>query len=184
MTSGKLYAILKDNKGTSFPLIIAVTLALVIIFCGISEYVRLVIIAQGVRDAVQSAVISVVNDSYDDVYHGVREGYAGAYVPSANDFKESLDYGNVYGRLDELLGLKSSGSYHVKYAAGEAVEFKLSGLSVNLDNMPLAPGSPDNAHGFLADTTIRLEVPVRFEGKLLPPMRINLRVQAKYMPLF
>jgi len=184
VTFGKLCAILKDKKGTAFPLVIAVTLALVIIFCGISEYIRLVIIAQGVRDAVQSAVISTVNDSYDNVYHGVREGYAGAYVPSANDFEESLDYGDVYGRLDDLLGLQSSGGYHVKYAAGDAVEFKLSGLSVDLDNMPLAPGSPDNAHGFLADATIRLEVPVRFGGKLLPPMRINLRVQAKYMPLF
>ena len=183
MTSGKLCAILKDNKGTAFPLIIAVTLALVIIFCGISEYIRLAIIAQGVRDAVQSAVISVVNDSYDDVYHGVREGYAGAFVPSANNFQESLDYGDVYGRLDGLLGLQSSGGYHVKYA-GDALEFKLSGLSVDLDNMPLAPGSPDNAHGFLADATIQLEVPVRCGGNMLPPMRINLRVQAKYMPLF
>ena len=27
----------------------------------------------GVRDAVQEAVISTVNDNYDDVYHGVRE---------------------------------------------------------------------------------------------------------------
>ena len=37
-----------------------------------SEYFRLLIVAQGVRDAVQEAVISTVNDNYDDVYHGVR----------------------------------------------------------------------------------------------------------------
>ena len=179
----KIYGIIRNKKGTSFPLIVAVTLALVIIFCGISEYIRLMIIAQGVRDAVQSAVISTVNDSYDDVYHGVREGYSGAYQPSVDDFEESLDYGDIYGRLDQLLGLRSEDGYHVKYA-GNVVEFRLSGLSVDLKNMPFAPANPDNSKGFLADATIRLEVPISFGGKSLPPMKINLKVQAKYMPLF
>lgn len=88
----RLREILRDRKGNGFPLAIAITLALVIIFCGISEYIRLLIIAQGVRDAVQTAVISTVNDNYDDVYHGVREGYSGGYQPMAGDFEESLDY--------------------------------------------------------------------------------------------
>ena len=155
----------------------------ILIFCGISEYIRLIIIAQGVRDAVQSAVISTVNDSYDDVFHGVREGYAGAYRPSAADFEESLDYGDIYGRLDELLGLQASGGYHVKYT-GDVLEFKLSELTVDLNNVPLAPHNPDNSNGFLADAVIRLEVPVRFGGRILPAMDIRLKVQAKYMPLF
>ena len=83
MTMKKLCAILKDKKGNAFPLIIAVTLSILLIFCGAYEAIRLMIIVQGVRDAVQSAVISTVNDGYDDVYHGVREGYSGAYQPSA-----------------------------------------------------------------------------------------------------
>lgn len=59
----RLREILRDRKGNGFPLAIAITLALVIIFCGISEYIRLLIIAQGVRDAMQTAVISTVNDN-------------------------------------------------------------------------------------------------------------------------
>ena len=59
----------------------AVTLALLVIFCGISEYFRLQIIAVGVRDALEDAIISVVNDNYAGVYHGVREGYSGSYQP-------------------------------------------------------------------------------------------------------
>lgn len=183
MRTIKIRDIIRSKKGTSFPLIVAVTLALLIIFVGISEYIRLVIIAQGVRDAVQSAVISTVNDSYDNVYHGVREGYSGAYLPSVVDFEESLDYGDIYSRLDQLLGLKQENGYHVKYA-GNAVEFCLSGLSVALTNMPFAPVNPDNTKSFLADATIRLEIPVSFGGKILLPMVINLKVQAKYMPLF
>ena len=73
---------IRDRRGISFPLTIAVTLSLVILLCGVSEYLRLLIVAQGVRDAVQEAVISTVNDNYDDVYHGVREGYSGAYPVS------------------------------------------------------------------------------------------------------
>lgn len=183
MTAGKICDILKSNRGTSFPLVVAVTLVLVIVFCGISEYIRLMIVAQGVRDAVQSAVISTINDNYDDVYHGVREGYSGAYQPSASDFEESLDYGDMYSRLDQLLGLRKENGYHVKYA-GDDVEFQLSNLSVDLDNMPMAPSNPDNSRGLLADAVIRLEVPVSFGGESLPPMVINLRVKAKYMPIF
>lgn len=183
MTNGKICGILKDKKGSAFPLIAAAALALVIIFCGASEMIRLMIIAQGVRDAMQSAVISAVNDSYDDIYHGVREGYAGAYMPLADEFEESLDYGDIYGRLDDQLGLRYEGGSHVKYA-GNVPEFRLSGLSVSLHNMPLAPGSKDNSKEFLADAVVRLEVPVSFGGKHLPPMVINLKAQAKYMPLF
>jgi hypothetical protein len=183
MKFGRICDILRSKRGTSFPLVVAVTLALVIVFCGISETIRLMIVAQGVRDALQSAVISTINDNYDNVYHGVREGYSGAYRPSTSDFEESLDYGNIYSRLDQLLGLRKENGYHVKYA-GDDVEFQLSGLSVYLDNMPLAPANPDHTKGLLADAGIRLEVPISFGGKNLPPMVINLRVKAKYMPIF
>lgn len=83
----RLRQILKDRRGVAFPLIIAIVLVLVMLMCCISEYFRLLIVAQGVRDAVQEAVISTVNDNYDDVYHGVREGYSGAYQPLAGDFE-------------------------------------------------------------------------------------------------
>ncbi|MDD4510733.1 MAG: hypothetical protein PHY23_07525, partial [Oscillospiraceae bacterium] len=57
----RIKAILRDKCASSFPFIIAITLSLVLLFCGISEYFRLMIVAQGVRDAVQTAVITVVN---------------------------------------------------------------------------------------------------------------------------
>ncbi len=110
----KIQEVLSNKRGASFPLIVAVTLALLFIFCGVSEYFRLMIIAQGVRDAMQAAVISTVNDNYDDVYHGIREGYSGAYQPIAEEFEESLDYGDIYDRIDCVLGLTENGRYHKK----------------------------------------------------------------------
>ena len=108
----RLRQILKDQRGVAFPLIVAIVLVLVMLMCCISEYFRLLIVAQGVRDAVQEAVISTVNDNYDDVYHGVREGYSGAYQPLAGVWftkrcltdLTGIGYGNTYrkscGRCD------------------------------------------------------------------------------------
>ena len=179
----KIKAILKDKSGAGFPLIVAITLSLLLISCGISEYFRLVIVAQGVRDAVQTAVISVVNDNYDDVYHGVREGYSGAYQPMAEDFEESLDYGDIYDRLDNILGLAYSGGYHEKRTSEGKLEFKVWGLSVDIRNAPLA-SHDQSAARFEADSAIMLEVPVSFAGKLLPPMRIRLKTSEGYTPKF
>lgn len=178
-----LTRILKDKKASSFPFIIAITLSLVIIFCGISEYFRLVIVAQGVRDAVQTAVISTVNDNYDDVYHGVREGYSGAYQPIAEDFEESLDYGDIYDRLDSILGLSYSDGYHEKRTSDSKLEFRVWGLSVDIRNAPFASGDQSSAR-FEADSTIMLEVPVSFGGKFLQPMRIKVKTSAGYTPRF
>ena len=115
--SDRKHTLLKGSRGDGFPLTIAVTLCLLLIFCGISEYFRVTIIAQGVRDAVQEAVISTVNDNFDDVYHAVREGYAAGYSPTENGgWEESVDTGNIYAQLAATLGLTSTGSGYASYA--------------------------------------------------------------------
>ena len=179
----KIKQILRRKDGAGFPLIIAITLSLVMIFTGISEYFRLMIVAQGVRDAVQAAVISTVVENYDDVYHGVREGYSGAYQPFAGDFEESLDYGDIYDRLDGILGLSSSGGYHEKRTPDGKLEFKVWNLDVDIRNAPLASGDQASAR-FEADSTILLEVPVSFGGQLLPSMIIKVKTSAGYTPKF
>lgn len=177
----KIKRILRCKKGTTFPLIIAVTLSLMMIFVGISEYLRLVIIAGGVRDAVQSAIITTVNDNYADVYHSVREGYAAGYQPSGESFSDSVNYGNIYAYLDNTLGTKPSGYEHIKYAGSE-VEFKVYDLSVSIDNAPLAPSSATEK--FTANGWITVEVPVKYGAKLLPPMKMRIKVTAAYTEIF
>ncbi len=179
----KINGIIRESKGSSFPLIVAIALVLLLIMCGITEYMRLMIIASGVRDAVQSAVIATANDNYANVYHSVREGYSGGYLLSGASWTDSLDYGDIYDRLDRTLGLQEAGGEHIKYAGG-AVEYKLSNLSVEIINAPFAPGNPASEQKFLADAAITLEVPVSFGGKALPPMRIKLKVRAGYTPKF
>lgn len=178
-----LRKILKDKAGNAFPLVVAIALALVIILCGVMEFFRLNIIATGVKEALEDAIIVTVNDNYADVYHGVREGYSGGYQPDGESFSYSVNTGDIYSYMDSTLGTEEIGGKHIKSAVG-VTEYSLSGLAVTIRNAPLAPSSPQNAQHFEADAVIWLEAPVQFGGKQLPPLRIKLRVQAGYTEVF
>ena len=171
----------RSRSGEGYPMVIAVTLCLLMLFMVIAEYFRVNIIVQGVRDAVQQAVIATVNENYDDVYHSVREGYAAGWFPEGDgEWFESIDAGDIYGNLSYILGLTKDGEGYMKYAVNE-LEYTLSDLSVHISNNAIASG---RSEGYLATATLHLEVPTRFAGHVLPPVSLNLQVQAKYIPKF
>ena len=172
---------LRRHPGEGTPMILAIVLVLLMLFCTVAEFSRVWIIAQGVKEAAQQAVISTINDNYDDVYHAVREGYAvGWYPDGTGRWDESVDTGDVYGQLASTLGLENTGSGYQKISNGN-VEYTISGLSVELSNNALSSGQ---SKGYTAAVEIRLEVPVRFLGNLLPAAEMMLHTEAKYVPVF
>lgn len=175
----QLQNILKDRKGHSTPLTIALILGLLLLICAISEFFRLGIIVQGVRDGLQQAVITVATT--DETYNGLREGYSGGYTLSGESWQENLDYDDVYNRLDNLLGTDESGGYHIKEDKS-GYEYRLSGLSVDIVNVPLTPGSADD--NLEADARITIEIPLSFGWGKLPPLKMELRTRSAYMPKF
>lgn len=78
------------------------------------------------------------------------------------------------------LGLTSTGNGYASYT-GDKLEYTISDLNVTLSNNGLASGMSE---GYLADATLVLEVPPSFAGRLLQPLRMLLKVQAKYIPKF
>lgn len=173
--------IFRRRSGEGTPIILAIVLVLLMLFCAIAEFSRLWIIAQGVKEAAQQAVISTVNDNYDDVYHAVREGYAAGWYPDGTGrWDESIDTGDVYGQLSETLGLENTAGGYQKISDSE-VEYTISDLSVVLENNSLGSGQSE---GYTALVEIHLEVPVRFLGNLLPAASMTLHTEAKYVPLF
>ena len=170
----------RKRSGEGTPMTVAIVLVLLIMFCAIGEYARLWIIAQGVKEATQDAILSTVNDNYDDVYHSVREGYAAGWFPADDGWTESQDLGNVYGHLSKSLGLINEGGCYVKYSGGQQ-DFTVSDLTVSVQNNGLASGQSE---GYTATAEVHLEIPVRFLGNLLPPAHLNLQAMATYMPLF
>ena len=179
----KILRLLRSKKAyTAAPLTVAIALAGMMFFVTIWPLVRLLTIAAGVKDAVQSAVIATSVGNYSNVYDGVREGYSGGYRFSGNSWKAAVSTGDVYGRLDQLLGLHNSGGKHVK-TNSDGTEYSVYGLSVNVDNAQFAPTSGDIPQ-FSATSYITLEVPLSFCGDVLPPMKIRLCVKSKYTPKF
>lgn len=179
----RLIRCIKDRRGSSFPFVIAVTLVLLLIMCGFLEFYRLKIIANGVRDAAQEAVMITVNNNYANVYHGVREGYSGGYQPDHGSFRYSIDEGDILSEMDKLLGTRVESGRHVKYAEG-VLEYSISEVSVTARNAPLAPGAPEDEQRFELDAIVTLKVPVQFAGKRLPEMKIRMKVQAGYIEVF
>ncbi len=179
----RLKSTLGNCRGSALPLTVAITLSLLLIFAGISEYFRLLIVAQGVRDTMQTAVITVVNDNYDDVYHSVREGYSGAYQPVADTFEESLDYSDIYAIMGEILELTYEDGTYIQYTSQGEMEFKIWDLDVDIENAPIASGDIESER-FIVTSTIELEVPVSFGGSMLPSMTITLKTSAGYTPKF
>ena len=170
--------LLKSQDGNSALFAVVLVLALALLFSVVSEYLRLQIIASGVRDALESSVISVATENYADVYNGLREGYSGGYALSRSDrWEEQFTTGDVMANLSQTLGLVDG----VKYA-GDVLEYRLSDLDIQVLNTPFAPGG--NAVRFESEAKITLDVPFSFGWEHLPPLRMRLKVRAGYTPKF
>jgi len=170
-----------NNSGNSTPFTIAMILGLLIIICTMAEFFRLVIIVSGVRDGLQQAVLSVATTNYDETYNGLREGYSGGYILNGERWVENMDSGDIYTQLDELLETVKSGDYHVK-GQGDGYEYRLSSLVLELENPQLAP--EDTADNFTAVARITIEVPLSFGWQAIPPLTLEIRTSAEYMPKF
>lgn len=177
----RIRRLLSEQDGNSTPLTIAVILGMLLVVCAMAEFFRLSIIVGGVRDGLQQAVISVAVTNYDETYNGLREGYSGGYYLSGGQWKEGLDYADVYQRLDELLGTEKQGNYHVKSQEG-GYEYRLSGLTLEIQNTELAPTQTNR--NFEAEARIRIEVPLSFGWDMVPPLALEVGTRAVYMPKF
>jgi hypothetical protein len=169
---------MKDKSGNAALFAIIIILCLMLLFTVISEYLRLQIIASGVRDALQSSVIAVATENYDEVYNGLREGYSGGYqLIETDQWEEQVDSGAVLTKLSDKLGLIEGTKY-----AGVYMEYQLSDLDIQINNAPFA--TSDNDSRFEAEAWVTLTVPLSFGWDHLPPMEIRLKVDAGYSPKF
>ena len=154
-----------------------------ILACVVFEYMRLMIVAQGVRDSVQSAIVAVATENWDEAYPGLREGYSGGYQLSGSSWTKNVTTGNVYDRLQQVLGLVYEDGRYLKYA-GPDLEYRFYDLHMELENAPLAPSAPEGITQLNVTGTVTVEVPLSFGFGHLPPMQITMKLNAKYVPRF
>lgn len=173
--------VLRNKKGEAAVLTVALILGLLLLLCAMAEFFRLAVIVQGVRDGLQQSVITVATTNYDETYNGLREGYSGGYMLSGDEWQENLDYDYVLIRLSNLLGADRHGSTLIK-GQPEGYEYRLSGLDVEIINAPLTPGNTNK--NFEADARITIEIPLSFGWDMVPPLKMEVRTRAAYMPKF
>ena len=85
-----------NNKGNATVLSVAICLAIILVMCVIFEYMQMLIITTGIRNAVESATVSTVVANYDETYSQLREGYSGGFIYQDTAFIETIDTGNVF----------------------------------------------------------------------------------------
>jgi hypothetical protein len=179
----KFRKILLNKGGSSTPLIVAIVLVIIILSSAAFEYMRLMIVAMGIRDAVQSSVIEVATENWDEVYNGLREGYSGGYTLTGSSWSENISTGNIYERLEENLSLVQEGDKYVKYA-GSNLEYTISNLCVNVMNVPLAPAYVSGTNQFTVEGAVDIAVPLSFGWEHLPNLKFKLKLEAGYVPKF
>lgn len=113
---------------------------------------------------------------YNDTFHAVTAEARTALVDAVNDAYEQ----RLQERMEQSEDAPAQGMEQQKISNGN-VEYTISGLSVELSNNALSSGQ---SKGYTAAVEIRLEVPVRFLGNLLPAAEMMLHTEAKYVPVF
>lgn len=176
----KLKQILTEQKGTMFPLPVAVSIGLLFLLLAIVELMHLYIMCDGIKDAMESAIISVVNDNYNEVYHSVREGYAAGYEPGEGSFFSSIDEGQLEDRLCRLLGLSQEEDGLVKLNENGEIQYLLSDLTSEVHNTQLR----NSGERFYASGSVTVHLPVRFGNKITSYAEIQLKCKAAYTEIF
>lgn len=179
----RIAKILKDKSGNSMIFAAVTALAIIIMASAVFESIRLFIIVSGVRDALEKAATQIATANYDELYSGLREGYTGAYEYTDLGWHQRIDADNIYSLLESELGVTENKGIYIKYA-GDKLEYKLSNVSLEIVNAPLAPKNKESANKFNVGAKSHIEVPLSFGWEVLPTIKMNLDVKAGYVPKF
>ena len=85
--------------------------------------------------------------------------------------------------MRQVQGLEYDGGSYAKYS-GEALEYRVSGLRLDVENTPLAPAIAGGITQLNVTGTITVQVPLSFGWGHLPPMEITMRLKSSYVPKF
>lgn len=169
-----------DGSGYIFTCVIVVIMFM--LFFVIFEYLHIWVVATDVQKKVSSAVVSVSQDNYENIYACGREGYTGAFLFDGENWNISISSGDVYGKLKVSLGVVQTENGYVR-KAGAVTDYTISGLSV------AAKGSRFQSAGvttesFEAFTTFSLEIPMSFMGEEMAPLKLNMKSKSNYSTKF
>lgn len=177
----------KKDDGTMAPWVVVIALVFLLFFCIGWEYLRMITIVLQVDRAVEMSVDGVAKDNWENVYQGVREGYAGAYTKdSATDaWSEVVNKQSVLGQLKETIDFEVVGDTWVKADENGAVLFSLKPKETEVKIINTNLGASEG-NALVIETTNTITVPWMFAGLWLDaePLVIERTNQCGYTPKF
>lgn len=87
--------------------------------------------AERLRETMKEACIYVMTSNWDELFHSVREGYAGAYNYEG---EELLDPDRVYNIMQEELGTEKLDNSYVKYDSDHNIIYKYYDIEMKINN--------------------------------------------------
>jgi|LGVE01.1.fsa_nt_gb hypothetical protein len=177
----------KKDKGMTIPEIAFWLLFLLTIFCGIYEYLRIVTIVMQLDQVVEISVQGVATENWDEVYQGIREGYAGTYTKDelTDDWEEVMNKEQILAQMKKMIEFKVDGNTWVKEDnAGETLfSLKPKDTTVTIINTELGAAEGE---ALTVETINTITVPWAFLGTMFhaPPIVVERKTISGYTPKF
>lgn len=154
----KLLKVLSDDKGEALSQTCLILILLLIIAIPVYNYSKCILIANGVKKAFRSEMISAVTQNYYPAFDGMREGNSGAYKQNNSTCQSDLVNDDAAQNISAKLSLQQSGSELVKNDSNGVKQFGISDINVTVNNADFAAnGKKLSVHG-----TLTLKIPVSF----------------------
>lgn len=179
---------INEREGSGVIEAVVLFLFTMLLLSVIFEYIRVQILANGVRDNFERAVLTVASENYDEVYAGFREilytggiyeggPEGGGNTDEVPEWVPINDYGNIEEELQELLLLELDeevGTY-----SNTKDNYFLDNLEVEVRNNSMQASGRYEVRG-----TIQLSVPVYFTGMKVMDITIPINIKTAYTPKY
>lgn len=177
---------LKEQEGSGVIEAVVLFLFAMILLSVLFEYIRIQILANGVRDSFERAVLTVASENYNEVYAGFREveymggiyeggPEGGGYAGEIPEWLPLNDYGNVAEELQELLNLEIEESLYINVKDN----YTLDNIQVEIRN-----NSFESAGRYEIKGMIKMHIPIYFSGIKVMDTTIPVGIKTAYTPKY
>lgn len=177
---------IKRDKGSMAPLACAAIIVILILGVAFFELFKMYAVAAQIDHAVELSVQGVAKENWENIYQGIREGYAGAYTKDklSDDWKEVINREQILLQMKKMIDFDEEGSEWVKKDDQGRIVFSLKPeeTTVKIINTNLAAKEGD---ALLVETTNRITIPWFFLSSFnMPPIQYERKTVCGYTPKF
>lgn len=177
----------KTDKGSMTPYVIVFVLVFMMLMAAVWEYQRIYSVLAQVDQSVISAVEGVAQENWDEIYQGVREGYAGAYTKDKliDNWKEIINRKRITEQMKEMIDLKEDVLLLSKVDDQGKLIFSIKpdAMQINIIN---AEFDDKEGKSLVVEAVNQVEVPFMFLGEMfnIPSITFTRTTRVHYVPKF